>query len=87
DERAETTRLNVTTLKDAPELVAALAKSPGPFYAELSEGSQNRRFLANGQPPNHSTYLATLGDLPCWVLQGRWDFEQALVLIRQQLER
>lgn len=91
DERAETTRLNVTTLKDAPELVAALAKSPGPFYAELSDGSQlperNRRFLANGQPPNQSTYLATLGDLPCWVLQGRWDFEQALVLIRQQLER
>ncbi|MDR9498451.1 MAG: HprK-related kinase B [Hydrogenovibrio sp.] len=91
DERAETTRLNVTTLKDAPELVAALAKSPGPFYAQPIEGPPppdgKRRFLPNGQSPSHSTYLAMLGDLPCWVLQGRWDFEQAVALIRQQLER
>ena len=90
DEHAETTRLNVTTLKDAPELVAALAKSPGPFYAEWNEDTQapdgKRRFLTNGQQPSHATYLATLGDLPCWVLQGRWDFQQAVALIRQQLK-
>jgi HprK-related kinase B len=89
DDRAETTQLKVTTLKDSPELVPALAKSPGPFYAEPAQDheSQNEknRFLANGQSPSHSTYLRMLGDLPCWVLQGRWDFQKAVALIEQQL--
>lgn len=66
------TRIKHTTLYDSPELVAALMKSPGPFYND-AQGN----FLENGITPDPQNYLNHLGHVPVLELNGKVDFEKA----------
>lgn len=66
------TRIKHTTLYDSPELVAALIKSPGPFYSD-AQGN----FLKNGITPDPQSYLDHLGQVPVLELNGKVDFEKA----------
>ncbi|BBP44161.1 HprK-related kinase B [Thiosulfativibrio zosterae] len=70
-----------TTLAKSPELVAAIMKTPGVFFAEA-----NSQFIANGKAPHPQRYLDLLGELPCLELTGNIDFEAAERLVIQALE-
>ena len=82
----KTTSLRQTTLKESPELLAAIIKSPGPFYADASG-----KFLAleGALEENLATapYFQKLGDIPCWELTGKIDFHQASQLVLKQLDK
>ncbi|MBN2866372.1 MAG: HprK-related kinase B [Thiotrichales bacterium] len=75
------TQITPTTLNARPDLVAALLKTPGIFYAP--NGTEH--FLANGEAPNPQAYLDLLGQVPCLEVTGNIDFEQAKTLVLQAL--
>lgn len=80
------TALRLTTLAHSPELLAAIIKSPGPFYADA-----NGKFLSLEQAleENRATesYFQQLGDVPCWELTGKIDFQAASQLVLKQLAK
>lgn len=82
----QATALRQTTLKDSPELLAAIIKSPGPFYADA-----DGRFLSFEQALEEkletAPYFQKLGDIPCWELTGKIDFHEASQLVLKQLEK
>jgi len=82
----QATSLRQTTLKESPELLAAIIKSPGPFYAD-----EDGRFLSCEQALEEkletAPYFQKLGDMPCWELRGNIDFQQASQLVIKQLEK
>lgn len=70
-----------------PELIAAVAKNPGPFYQDASGA-----FLTDAAIPDPSRYLAALSRLRVYEVSGRVDFTrlvalyQALRVNQQQAE-
>ncbi|QAB15889.1 HprK-related kinase B [Hydrogenovibrio thermophilus] len=78
----DATRLTETTLNDSPHLLPAIIKSPGPFYAD-----RQNVFLPNQIEPDTAPYLAMLGDLPCWELNGNVDFAAAVRLVEEAARR
>jgi HprK-related kinase B len=82
---AEPTRLRTTTLAQSPELLPALSKSPGPFFASIAASHKAGHFLKNGTQPDAQSYLNALGDLRCWVLEGQLNFDRATALILEAL--
>lgn len=74
------TSLKETSLQQSPELIAALMKSPGPFYCQT-----NGEFLQNGLIPLAETYQQRLGQIPVLELNGKIDFEAAKKLVLNAL--
>lgn len=81
----EATQLVCTNFNEAPHLLPALIKSAGPFYADT-----NGQFLSRGQAIEENLasqpYLKELGQVVCWELKGKIDFDQAQKLILKQLK-
>uniref|UniRef100_Q31ER2 Hpr(Ser) kinase/phosphatase n=1 Tax=Hydrogenovibrio crunogenus (strain DSM 25203 / XCL-2) TaxID=317025 RepID=Q31ER2_HYDCU len=75
------TQLNRTTLNQSPKLLEAILKSPGPFYSD-----SDNVFLANQTQPDAADYLNRLGDIPCFELTGRIDFQKACALVLDAIQ-
>ncbi|MET1412478.1 HprK-related kinase B [Roseibium sp. HPY-6] len=58
------------SLNDRPDLLAAIMKSPGPFY-QTSEGP----FWTDRSPLETSAYLSALKDIQVWEVTGQIDFD------------
>lgn len=80
------TALRQTTLANSPELLAAIIKSPGPFYADIA-GNFLTLEAALEESLETEPYLQQLGDVPCWELTGKIDFDIASQLVFQQLAK
>jgi HprK-related kinase B len=76
------TTINQIELDQRPELLAALMKSPGPFYQRADSS-----FLTDDEPLQQAPYLEMLQDVRVFELTGRIDFEQALKLIKPLTEK
>lgn len=72
--------LEKINLAERRELVAAIAKSPGPFY-QNSAGE----FLHAADIPSESAYLGILTKLNVWEVTGGADFEALRELIEEKL--
>lgn len=75
------TDARLTHLGQSPELLPALIKSPGPFFAD-----QTGQFLANQTLPDEEGYLSELAKLPCLEITGHIDFGQARDLVLAQIQ-
>lgn len=75
------TQLNRTTLNQSPKLLEAILKSPGPFYSD-----SDNVFLANQTQPDAADYLNRLGDIPCFELTGKIDFQKACALVLDAIQ-
>lgn len=78
----QATQLNRTTLNQRPDLLPAIMKSAGPFYAD-AQG----HFLPNGAALDEHPYLQMLGDLPCFEIEGQIDFNAAQEQIFEALAK
>lgn len=67
------TRLRPVALDRRPDLLAALAKAPGPFYR-----ARSGRFARPDDPLDHAAYARLLAGVPVYELSGRVDFEAAV---------
>lgn len=75
------TSLTTTTLNESPEMLAALIKSPGPFYSD-GDGT----FVENGEEPAEAPYFRMVGEVTCYVLGGKIDFDAAVKLLIEKLK-
>lgn len=75
------TDARLTTLQQSPELLPALIKSAGPFFAD-AQG----QFLVNQTLPDANDYLTQLATLPCLEIHGKLDFVQAREAVLKQLQ-
>jgi HprK-related kinase B len=66
---------------DKPELMAAIAKSPGPFYQNSSG-----EFLQSACQPAYSQYSEMLASLKVWEVSGAVNFTQITALLRSALD-
>ena len=73
----EPTRLEAVSPAALTELLGAVMKSPGPFYAD-----KDGRFLSNGTDVDHRPYEEILSGLPVFALRGTADFERAVALLK-----
>ncbi|CUH64756.1 hypothetical protein TG4357_01478 [Thalassovita gelatinovora] len=80
-QRDETTPTTVTevSLDDRPDLLAAIMKSPGPFYEDASG-----HFLTDRAPLDPAPYLAALQGVRVSEVSGRIDFD-ALFTVGKRL--
>lgn len=67
---AEATRIAPVDLASRPDLLAAIAKSPGPFYHDA-----DGRFIASGTPLETGPCLDMLRAVRVWEVTGRIDFD------------
>ncbi|HEY5733773.1 MAG TPA: HprK-related kinase B [Gammaproteobacteria bacterium] len=77
----EPSSLNEVQLDQRTDLLAAIMKSPGPFY-QRSDGT----FLKDDEPLQSEPYLEILQNIRVYELTGRIDFEAALQLIMPLME-
>jgi len=75
------TQARLTNLAQSPELLPALIKSAGPFFAD-TQG----QFLANQPRPDANAYLTQLANLPCLEISGHLDFLQARDAVLEQIQ-
>lgn len=75
------TQAHRTTLAQSPELLPALMKSAGPFFAD-AQG----QFLPNQTPADAESYLTQLANLPCLEISGHLDFSLARDAVLEQLQ-
>lgn len=73
----EPTRLDAISPSALSELLGAVMKSPGPFYADT-----DGRFLPNGIEVEARPYEEILAGLPVFALRGTADFERAVNLLK-----
>lgn len=66
---ASPTRVTAVDLEPRRDLLAAIMKSPGPFYQHA-----NGRFEADGEPLDEAAYLAVLEGIPVYEVTGGIDF-------------
>jgi HprK-related kinase B len=78
----DATTLNQVRLDQRPDLLAALMKSPGPFY-QRDDGS----FLMDDEPLQQAPYLEMLKNTGIYELTGRIDFDEAQRLVMPLLEK
>ena len=78
---AQQTAISDVTLADRPDLLGAIMKSAGPFYAEDSG-----RFQTDQTPLAPERYLAALRDIRVSEVTGRVDFDALLEKGRNLLE-
>lgn len=69
---AEPTRVTPVNLQQRPDLLPAIMKTPGPFYARDEKG-----FLKNGFQPDPQDYLALLKACRVYEITGKIDFDAA----------
>ncbi|MBX2832511.1 MAG: HprK-related kinase B [Rhodospirillales bacterium] len=65
------TRITEVDLNDRRDLLAAVMKSPGPFY-QLADGSMH----AGNSVLDEESYLSTFQNVPVYEVTGRVDFDQ-----------
>lgn len=70
-ESRETNRIEAIDIAQRPDLLAALMKSPGPFY-QYADG----RFFTDDTALDSSPYLAALADIPVFEVLGGVDFDR-----------
>lgn len=68
------------SLDEKPELIAAIAKSPGSFYQNNDGG-----FLLSAVIPDNKLYQNALGNVAIWEVTGGADFDQLTHILRRQL--
>lgn len=73
-------QLSEIQINDRTELVAAIAKSPGPFYQEASGA-----FLKSADIPEAQYYLDKLNKVKVWEATGGADFDALIALIKKHL--
>ncbi|WP_036300802.1 HprK-related kinase B [Methylomarinum vadi] len=78
----EATKATEVNLSERRELLAAIMKSPGPFYQQ-----NDGRFLTGDEKPNEAAYLAELGDIPVYEVTGRVDFKALQDFFHQHIIR
>lgn len=78
---AQPTAISDVTLSDRPDLLGAIMKSAGPFYADASG-----RFQTDQTPLQPEGYISALRDVRVSEVTGRIDFETLLVKGRHLLE-
>lgn len=66
-------------LRQRRDLLAAIMKSPGPFYQ-----SADRRFCADDLPLDDQAYLAALEGVPVYEASGAIEFDRVVQLIGEQ---
>ncbi|MGB1110494.1 MAG: HprK-related kinase B [Gammaproteobacteria bacterium] len=79
---SEPTQVQQVDIKKRSELLAAVMKSPGPFY-QNSQGE----FLTNGHEPKPDQYSELLAQVPVYEATGSIDFQSAANQIRQLLNK
>ena len=77
---SEPVKLQTISLDDRPELIKAIAKSPGSFYQD-TQG----HFLMTAQMPVDHQYQDMLRHLKVWEVTGGADFDALLSLINSEL--
>lgn len=77
---AESVSVREINLRHKPELVDAIAKSPGPFYQNAAGD-----FLHSASQPARSRYIDMLAPLKVWEVSGAVDFKQLIVLLKSTL--
>jgi HprK-related kinase B len=75
-------RVERVDLAERPELLAAIMKSPGPFY-QFADG----RFLDDSMSLDQATYLRSLGAIDIFEASGRVDFDALAQLCINELMR
>jgi HprK-related kinase B len=78
----EFTRLSKVDLTNRRDLLPAIMKSPGPFYA-----TDAQHFLANGTVPQANAYLTLLQHCEVYELYGKIDFDAAQRLLLDLLAK
>ncbi|WP_319380910.1 HprK-related kinase B [Thiomicrorhabdus sp.] len=73
------TELKDVKLEERPDLIPAVMKTPGPFFAD------DKGFLKNGEQPQREAYRKLLNKCRVVELSGHIDFERAQQLILQAL--
>lgn len=76
----EDTSLDMINIAERPELIGAIAKSPGPFFQQ-----RNGDFLATAAAPTDKQYLDCLERLCVWEARGTADFTRLVDLIKEKL--
>ncbi|PVB59820.1 HprK-related kinase B [Labrenzia sp. 011] len=66
----EPTKVKKTDLRERPDLLSAIMKSPGPFY-QLPDGT----FWSDRAPMDTRAYLDALSDIQVWEVTGQIDFD------------
>lgn len=74
------TSLQKIDLQNRQELLAAVMKSPGPFYQR-----NNGSFLNDDEPLDEAPYLQVLKDIPIYEMSGRIDFSAAITLLGEKV--
>ncbi|WP_319558506.1 HprK-related kinase B [Thiomicrorhabdus sp.] len=74
------TELNEVDIRQRKDLISAVMKTPGPFYAD------NEGFLKNGTLPEMDAYLQLLQNCRVMELSGHIDFDAAQHLVLQAVE-
>ncbi|MCU7959863.1 MAG: HprK-related kinase B [gamma proteobacterium symbiont of Bathyaustriella thionipta] len=64
-------QLQAVSLAERPDLLAAIMKSPGPFY-QYADG----HFFQDDTPFDEAAYLQALADIPVYEASGAIDFDQ-----------
>ena len=72
---AANTQIKAIDLKQKPQLLDAVMKSPGPFHYDV-----DGKPWGNGQMPEPSDYLDVLSSVDVYEIGGKVDFEAAQVL-------
>ena len=72
--------INQISLNDKPELIPAIAKSPGSFY-QNAQGE----FLKSAMVPENSRYQQILGQTRVWEVSGGANFETLIPLLTETL--
>lgn len=76
------TQLHQVDINTRHDLLPAIMKTPGPFYAKDANG-----FLVNGVQPEATEYLSLLTHCQVYEITGNIDFDAAKQLVLQQLPR
>lgn len=79
---AEQTQVTLVDLSQRTDLLPAIMKTPGPFYARDEKG-----FLKNGFQPDPQDYLSLLKECRVYEITGNIDFDAAQQQVLQIIKR